>query len=169
MITVDAIKAAAAGYWRYTRQCPLIAFEAELRGERADILAVDQDRFLIETEVKVDMGDFRRDKEKLKHKRMTAVDGRYPVNYFYFAVPKQMANKVGYICDQLYPYAGVLGVSGNTNAEVDVYRKGKRLKEDRLTFLQISRMAKAQSATLCRLARDLSELRQRSSREQETR
>ncbi len=141
-----------------------LALEASARlqafndGGQADVLAVNNDRLLIETEVKLDMGDFRRDREKPKHSRLRANDGGYPTSYFYFAVPREIANRVCLVCDQLYPYAGVFGVDGLSEQNVYVYREAKRLKGGKLTLLQIARMAKAQSATLCRLARELARI-----------
>ena len=63
----DSIKASVAAYWRYTRQCPLVAFESSSMlewgfAEQADVLAVDKGRYLIETEIKVSISDFRKDK-----------------------------------------------------------------------------------------------------------
>ena len=160
-INANAIKAAVVSYWRYSRQCPIIALEASARlqafndGGQADVLAVNNDRLLIETEVKLDMGDFRRDREKPKHSRLRANDGSYPTSYFYLAVPREIANRVCLVCDQIYPYAGVLGVDGLSEQNAYMYREAKRLKGGKLTLLQTTRMAKAQSATLCRLARAL--------------
>lgn len=48
-LTADSIKAAVAAYWRYTRQCPLVALEASCLlepfndGGQADVLAVEVD------------------------------------------------------------------------------------------------------------------------------
>ncbi len=53
MTSAKAIKAAVAAYWRYGRQCPLIALEASARlqafndGGQADVLAVNNDRLLV--------------------------------------------------------------------------------------------------------------------------
>ncbi|GAI72347.1 unnamed protein product, partial [marine sediment metagenome] len=53
MITADSIKAVIASYWRYVRQCPVIALEVSSNlssysgDEMADVLAVNKDRFLI--------------------------------------------------------------------------------------------------------------------------
>ncbi len=53
MTSAKAIKAAVAAYWRYSRQCPLIALEASARlqafndGGQADVLAVNNDRLLV--------------------------------------------------------------------------------------------------------------------------
>jgi len=55
-------KWSVASYFRYTRQCPLIAFEADsqldsYRDSQADILVVDKKRLLTEIEVKISIAD----------------------------------------------------------------------------------------------------------------
>jgi hypothetical protein len=73
-INSDQIKAIIASYWRYIRQCPVIALEVNSNlssysgEETADVLAVDKLRYLIETEVKVSLADLRRDIEKEKQR-----------------------------------------------------------------------------------------------------
>jgi len=159
----ETIKACIAAYWRYERQCPLVAFEAASRldwgwGELADVLAVDKERYLIETEIKVSLSDFRKDKHKPRHWYFRRNDGDYPASYFYFAVPKEIANQVSLDCDQIYPYAGVLGCPKGTNeVEVDVYRNPKRLNGKRLSMKQVIYMVRSQTATLCRLAKKVDE------------
>lgn len=159
----DTIKACIAAYWRYQRQCPLVAFEASSRldwgfGEQADILAVNKERYLIETEVKVSISDLRKDKKKPRHRFFRDGGGHYPTAYFYFAVPKDIANQVKLLCDNLFPYAGVLGCPNSTNElAVEIYRNAKHLKGNKLSFKHILYMVRAQSATLCRLARKVEE------------
>jgi hypothetical protein len=73
-INSDQIKAIISSYWRYIRQCPVIALEVNSNlssysgEETADVLAVDKLRYLIETEVKVSLADLRRDIEKEKQR-----------------------------------------------------------------------------------------------------
>ena len=161
MVKADSIKAAVASYWRYTRQCPLVALEASSMlkawrdGGQADVLAVTKDRHLIEVEVKLTISDFRRDRQKMKHRNFRDGLVKYPTRLFYFAVPKELANKVSLLCDQLYPYAGVIGCDGGDETAVDFYREPKPLWGGKLEFKQIVRMAREQSATLCRLAQEL--------------
>lgn len=160
-VSAEKIKAAVAAYWRYTRQCPLVALEANCRlqsfsdGGQADVLVVTKERYLMEVEVKISMEDLRRDHEKRKHLSFRYGLPKYPTRHFYFAVPKELANRVILVCDQLYPYAGVLGCNGID--DIDIYRHPKALWGKKLTFPQILHMVREQSATLCRLARDLAE------------
>ncbi|MBA7716130.1 hypothetical protein ES703_125195 [subsurface metagenome] len=128
-------------------------------GGQADVLAISKDGFLIETEVKVSLDDFRRDRNKLKHRHLQENDGRWPTHYFYFAVPYEIANKALMLCEQLYPYAGVLGTRGYDERDVQVYRQPRGRIAKKLSLLQVTRMAREQSATLCRLAKEVAELR----------
>lgn len=170
----EQLKAIIASYWRYVMQCPVVALEVSSSlssysdDEKADVMAVDKRRLLIETEVKVSLRDLRRDHKKIKHRAFSS-DGRYPhsdfdegarypVAYFYFAVPREIANDAKLICDDLYPYAGILGSDGSNEFGVQLYRKAKPLAGKKLTFPQALRMAFGQSATVCRLANKVSEL-----------
>ena len=92
-ITSDQIKAVIASYWRYVRQCPVIALEVNSNlssysgEETADVMAVDKSRYLIETEVKLNLADMRRDIKKKKHRDFSDGRPRCVARYFYFAVP----------------------------------------------------------------------------------
>ena len=154
MSTSDQIKAVIASYWRYVRQCPVIALEvnSNLSGysgeEMADVLVVDKNRYLIETEVKVTLADLKRDVRKKKHRHFR--EGRGITRHFYFAVPKGMANDAKLMCDDFYPYAGVLATNGLDEYGVEIYRKPRPLAGKRLIF--------SQSGTVCRLAKKVDKL-----------
>ena len=160
----EHLKAVIASYWRYVRQCPVIALEvssnlsAYADEERADVLAVNKNRFLIETEVKVTLADLRRDAKKLKHRDFREGWPRSVARYFYFAVPMDIANEAMVICDNLYPYAGILGVNGTDEYGVQIYRNPKPLAGKRLAFPQVLRIIFNQSSTVCRLAKKVEEL-----------
>jgi hypothetical protein len=162
LITADSIKAVIASYWRYVRQYPVIALEVNSNlsaysgEERADVMAVDKNRFLVETEVKVTLADLRRDAKKLKHRDFQ--DKRCVAKYFYFAVPKDIANDAKLTCDDLYSYAGVLGVDGTGEFGVEIYRNAKPLSNKKLTYPQVLRIIFNQSGTVCRLAKKVEEL-----------
>ena len=104
VMTADNIKAVIASYWRYIRQCPVIALEVSYNlssyasEERADVLAVDKNRFLIETEVKVTLADLKRDVKKTKHRGFREGLSRCVARHFYFAVPEDIANEASLIC-----------------------------------------------------------------------
>ena len=163
-MTADQIKAIIASYWRYIKQCPVIALEVNSNlssysgEETADVLAVDKNRHLIETEVKVSLADLRRDIEKEKHRGFSEGRPTCVARYFYFAVPQDLANVARLICDELYPYAGVLGVNGLDEYGVAIYRKPEPLAGKKLTFAQALRIVFNQSSTVCRLAKKVEEL-----------
>jgi hypothetical protein len=163
-ITSDEIKATVASYWRYVRQCPVIALEvnSNLSGyageETADVMAVDKNRCLIETEVKLNLADMKRDIKKAKHRDFGERRPRCVARYFYFAVPKGMANDAKLMCDDFYPYAGVLGTDSLSEWSVEVYRKPRPLPGKRLSYSQALRLIFSQSGTVCRLAKKVEEL-----------
>lgn len=115
-------------------------------------------RILIETEIKVSLADLRKDRKKSKHRAFRDNSPRCVTHYFYFAVPRDIANDVKLICDALFPYAGILGSDGGNELGVMVYRNPKPLSGKRLSFPQALRITFGQSATVCRLANKVSEL-----------
>ena len=162
-MTAEEIKAIVASYWRYVKQCPVVALEVNSNlspwsgGEMADVLAVNKNRFLIETEVKVTQADLRRDAKKSKHRDFR--QSRHCVaKYFYFAVPKDIANAAKLICADTYPYAGILSLDGLDEFGVSVYREAKPLTDKRLAYHQVLRIIFGQSSTVCRLAKKVGEL-----------
>ena len=167
----EQIKAAVASYWRYQRQCPVIAFEVNSQlegwaGEPADVLVLNQDRQLLEIEVKVSITDLKRDVKKDKHLRFRnrhngiTTDRRMMTYLFYFAVPQEIANKVKPVVDELFPYAGIIACNGLYSHYIDVYRNPKPLCGRRLDTTEALRMVRGQSATVCRLATRIEELLQ---------
>lgn len=166
-IISDDIKATIASHFRYQKQFPFVALEGNCQLKsfndygQADVLVVTKDRHLIEVEVKVSISDLRKDRNKIKHRHFRDGDDSYPAKYFYFAVPRDIANQACLICDSLFPYAGVLGTDGQNWADVNYYRTAKALAGQKLTFKQILYMVRAQSATVCRLAEALAEERRK--------
>ena len=162
-ITPDVIRAAVAAYYRYVRQC-IIAFEAPVHpqfDERSDILVICERR-LIEIEVKVSLSDFRKDADKLKHRYMKEERySFYPVSFFYFAVPENIANDITYNCEQLYPYAGVIRVKGITQDDVSFSRRGRVMCTEKMSLRDIAEIVRQQSGTIARLARDVALLKQK--------
>jgi len=163
-MTSDQIKAVITSYWRYVRQCPVIALEVNANlgsysGEEvADVLAVGKNRYLIETEVKVTLADLKRDARKKKHRGFREGRGSCVAHSFYFAVPKDIANSAKLLCDDLFPYAGILGTNGLDEYGVEIYRNPKPLAGKRLTYSQALRLIFGQSSTVCRLAKRVEEL-----------
>jgi hypothetical protein len=153
-ITSHTIKAAVASYWRYTRQCGIVAFESRTHfhwgGELADILVVTSTGPIV-IEVKTSLSDFKRDRFKMCHKFLSGAD-HASVREFFFAVPQDLANEISLLCGQLYPYAGVLGCNGPHDYNVEVHRKAKRFECSPLKPEQVQDITRSQTATLCRLA-----------------
>lgn len=162
-MTIDEARVAVLYFWRYHRQCPLVALEASCLldsfsdGGRADVLVVSAQGFLVETEIKLSIIDLRRDKKKLKHRCLGKDwDKRWVTSRFYFAVPCELIEKACPVCEELYPYAGILGIYGPF--QVQVLRRAKRRDVKRLSMLMLARMAREQSGTVYRLARKVTEL-----------
>ncbi len=162
----EQIKAVIASYWRYVRQCPVIALEVNSSlesyssgEEKADVLAVTKNRWLIETEVKITLPDLRRDAKKSKHRAFRDnLPTRCVARQFYFAVPRDIANEAKLICDDLFPYAGILGTNGLDEYGVEVYREAKPLAGKKLAYPQVLRIIFNQSSTVCRLAKKVEEM-----------
>lgn len=163
------IKAQVACYYRYIRQCPLVALEAPCRLDNstvrglADILVVDKKRFLTEVEVKTSLADLKRDGKKRKHRRFSITEsdylGPYPTHLFYFAVPEEIVEQALEICRNQYPYAGVLSCEGISDYGVTVRRAAKALSQHRLSFPRILVMIRSQSGTLCRTLNEMASMK----------
>ena len=83
------------------------------------------------------------------------------INYFYFAVPYDIANKAASVVDELFPYAGVLGVKaihqeGYVGKLVISFRKPKLLSSSTIGFKQCFYLSRHQSGTIVRLTKELS-------------
>lgn len=87
------IKTAVMAYFRFERQCPLVA--TEVGGFNADVMVVNGKDELIEIEVKIRMNDFKRDFKKRKHfvYGNYGGTGKYVPNRFCFAVPEEIETK----------------------------------------------------------------------------
>lgn len=162
--TASEVKAMVAGYFRYKKQCPVVAFEASnilmfATSEPADVLVVTESRMLYEIEVKISISDLKNDIKKKKHWSFINRPNYLPVHKFYFAVPQDITDIALDICNDLYPYAGLLSVtkfpfhSAAASFGVIPEKPPKHLNPKPLSLRQIVYMVKEQSGTLCRLAR----------------
>lgn len=73
--------------------------------------------------------------------------------WFYFAVPAGLENRAGAIIQELYPYAGLLGVKHIENVKllghyIHEARKPEKLDAPKLTLAQLATLVKAESASL---------------------
>ena len=181
------MKRLIARYLRYDLACPVLALECASSldtsfndGGAADLLAVDKKGYLIEVEVKISIADFKADRKKGKHEYYRKLIGlpynnqkrrfgqavtiepkSYPTHQFYFAVPYEIANKAKLLCDNFYPYAGLLTNREDWYGNISVQRSPTILCHSKLTLLQATRLAKSQSATLVRLLDEISNWKNR--------
>jgi len=230
------LKARVAAYWRYEKQCGLVALEASTRlvgwnqGGQSDVLVLTDQNMVIETEVKLTAGDLRKDRDKAKHyhfyldyfgrqdylmpevkawkkheqwlaqraiseareytylcsqldylrtdaknkeKHKELIAGKtahkyeynYPVSRFYFAVPEDLRNEAKSICEELYPYAGLLIIQKvdtpgydwevSYNNPISMARHPFPFRREPLDDDQLMHMQREMSATICRLAHKL--------------
>ena len=145
----DLVKAIVLSYMRYDRQCPVVALEAS----NMDVAAVTKARRLVEIEVKTSISDLRADKRKRKH-RFWSKDAYIPrfryipedsVSRFYFAVTYDLKDKAVKVCEELYPYAGLLAVKVRSNWPYYFTweaRKAKVLSAKRLPLQELIELVK---------------------------
>jgi len=114
--TAKEMKTLLMCYWRFQRQHYIVAQEFSY-GSSDVISFSERGRKVFETEIKISIADMRRERHKTKHKfrsrpnifgRMMSEEGR--ANQFYFAVPDTIENKAVGVCQELFPYAGLLVV-----------------------------------------------------------
>jgi hypothetical protein len=157
----DFIKAAIMAHWRYIKGCPLVATECSAmlrptnRGDRADVLAMTSTGILIETEVKTTIDDLKGDLRKQIHQDFVTKRFKYPVHYFSFAVLKELEQYAKPVVQQMYPYAGLLVVSGHYRVDtplVEVAIPAKRFPKPPLNNAQIKVMERSAAATICKQA-----------------
>ena len=187
MLDTGEIRNRIARYLRYERNCPVLALECPCRlastynnGGAADLLAVDNTRHVIEVEIKVSISDLRADRKKEKHEYFRKLHGmpykqrkqryfgdtrlneplEYPTHLFYYAFPEELINQATPICDDLFPYAGILypsiSIYGTSVNRIErefivVKKKAKPLHNGKISLKQITILTKHQSGTLVRL------------------
>lgn len=167
MTKVDEMKLGVLAYWRYSRQHIMGAIECS----SSDVLTITKSLMITETEVKVSIGDMRREvKTKFcKHSRMMAFGEQHRLlmpsaNYFYFAVPEELKEKALNVCQERYPYAGLLiyknGVGDfySPSLIVSVVKTAKRFKRPKPGMEEILRIGYAASNTAIRYGNKLKEL-----------
>jgi len=177
----EDIKRIVARYLRYDCGCPILALECPSslassfnNGGAADLLAVNKQGRLIEVEVKISLADMKADKRKGKHEYYRKVMGMpykntqirfgqkvtiepqsYPTHQFYFAVPFDLGNDAKTLCENMYPYAGLLVQGNYYYGSISVERKATILSKEKIGLLEATKLAKAQSGTLVRLLEEL--------------
>ena len=157
---------AASCYMRYTKRCNLVALEASARlqdrghrGDRADLLAVTNDKMLVECEIKVSISDLKADIKKEIHSDLKKDSNwKYPVHIFYFCIPYELWKEALEIINKDYPSAGLLCVCAQSGRRKRnklpkiVVRKTARIfyNKPKLTDNQIITFQRNMSNTICR-------------------
>ena len=104
----EIMKIATLVYWRYSKHHMMGGIECK----NADVLTVNRSFMLTESEIKISIADMRREvkTKRYKHLRMNGgLPSLCPVaHYFYFVVPEALKDKALSVCDDIYPYAGLL-------------------------------------------------------------
>lgn len=179
------IKRIIARYLRYDIQCPILGLECSSMlntsyndGGAADLIAVDKNRYIIEVEVKISIADMKADRRKEKHEYYRKCMGlpykntrkrfnqivviephTYPTHKFYFAVPWDIGNEAQLLCEDQYPYAGLLTNEKHHYGNVTQRRPATILNKEKSSLLNLTKLAKSQSATIVRLMDEISGLK----------
>ena len=155
IIYADRIKIATLAYWRYIKHHPIGAIECK----DADVLTVNRSYMLTESEVKVSISDMQREVKTKRFKHWLMKEGSpslYPrAHYFYFVVPQELREKALSLCDERYPYAGLLVF---VEGQIDVYnpkniiceRQSKRFNRKRVEAKELFEIGYGASNTAIR-------------------
>lgn len=166
----EEIKILLLSYWRFHRGCCIVATEFNF-GE-SDVLSYSEESHTIyETEVKVSIGDMRRERKKLKHRRVilnSALWDTSPIyhlraRHFYFAVPEAIQEPALKLCQELFPYAGLLVVKDyeeflkqnptpHANVPISEVKRPCDMQVQKVTEETALRLAKGMSNTLCSMS-----------------
>ena len=176
----DELKYLVANYWRFTRGHFLVAVEYSYGG--SDVISVsEKGRVVCETEVKISIADLKKEQGKPKHRtpRQKNLFGQFSklhynefagrvfrtvfIDYFYFAVPENILEKALDVCEELYPYAGLLCVHDYENYLLNSYgnyinppvssaKDPKKLTSEKLSDEELMKIARGMSNSFCSLA-----------------
>lgn len=153
------LRAIAAEYLRYKRNCPIVAFERSHWPPtvKPDVIAVTKGRKIIEVEIKCSMSDFRANAKKhSEYLRWNA--GYYVPHQYYFMVLPEMVEKVKL---ELPEHAGLMSFidhksvwSGLPKLEIHIAAKMNKLALP-ISAKDMVDLVMAQSGTLCALSREI--------------
>jgi len=150
----EYVKLCIAQYFRYQRQCKLVAFERAVHSLGwyvPDILIVNNDRKLIEIEVKVTLADFKADAKKRIWKTRDTGKVKMP-HQFYYGIPAELEEKIKPI---MRKDCGLIRIGDkkewqNYGDVVSVAKTAPVNKESkRLTARELVEMVNHQTGTLC--------------------
>lgn len=157
-MNANEVRACVAAWLRYKRQYPMVCFERPLEGDcngTPDILAVDKQRYAVEVEVKISAADVRQEFKKRKYDsnyRLSSNPWDRRVRQKYFAVPGDLRSKVEDLIPKDYGIIVVNGYHSMGWTRVEVSRRAKIHRAQRLTIKDVVRMARNQSGTLVSMA-----------------
>lgn len=146
MKLAESIKLEVLAYWKFSRHHQFGAIECW----NSDVVTVSKPLMITDTEVKTSISDMRRDalktfKHRRYHKPMKGWWVNPPTHYFYFAVPEELAMKALSVCQELYPYAGLLVYKGISESPysptMECIKNAKRFKRPKATLDEIRRIA----------------------------
>lgn len=155
------LRASAAAFLRYEKQCCAISFEGGVSSGNPDALGVTSDMWLMECEIKVSVSDFKRDmaKPKWNHDEIPLLSKYTPqVRWFYFVVPFSLVEKVKPLlpsgCGLLHPCSGKAKLTPHGNGHIELVCAVKATankKARKITLQEFYKMSKHQASTLCNL------------------
>lgn len=162
-------------YWRFVRGCPVVATEFDYG--YADVIALSRrGRIIHETEVKVSITDMKADLRKPKHHHQQDLFGKAVkqmwANYFYFAVPGNIREEALKVCQELFPYAGLIVVGSYdsyleknarpyTPPPIEVIKKPQYLHAEEMDEERLFKLIKGMSNNLCCKAYELIRLKRK--------
>lgn len=154
------IKAVVANYWHRERKCPLVACEvgAKLRydhtGDRADVLVLTGNGYLLEVEVKTSIEDMRCDIHKEIHGDLEKEKfNKYPVHFFFFAVLPELEKQALEIIESEFPHAGLLVVTVDhfNRASLRIARRAKHFVRPKLGAGHVRQLMNRLSSAVCKM------------------
>lgn len=170
----DEIKTLLLSYWRFQRGCSIVATEFNY-GESDVISYSERNHTFYETEVKISIGDMRREKKKMKHRRVILNSSMWDISpayhlrarFFYFAVPEAIQEAALKVCEELFPYAGLLVVKDYEeflkqnptpyakNVPISEVKRPRSMEVAKVTPETVLWLAKGTSNTLCSVSYQL--------------
>ena len=166
----EEIKILLLSYWRFQRQCLIVATEFNY-GESDVISYSERNHTFYETEVKISIADIRREQKKMKHRRVILNSSMWDISptyhlrarCFYFAVPEAIQEQALKVCQELFPYAGLLVVrdyekflveneTPNASVPIGEVKKPRSMEVRKVTPETVLWLAKGTSNSLCSMS-----------------
>lgn len=127
------VKAALFSYFHFYKGFDIVC--NEFCYGSSDVLAI-QANAIFEVEVKVSVGDLRREKDKYKHKyceQKLLEEGRTPWRFFYFAVPYGIKNEAYAFVKEQFPLSGLLVLNDGDFSSYGATGIDTKIKAQKLT------------------------------------